>query len=101
MATTDSTTNEKGNGSDTMLIERPLPPCNIVIFGATGDLTHRKLLPALFSIEAQGLLPEHMKIIGFARRDYSDQSYREEVKQSLEQFAPELWKEHHDKWHRF
>jgi glucose-6-phosphate 1-dehydrogenase len=84
-----------------MLIERPLPPCNIVIFGATGDLTHRKLLPALFSIEAQGLLPDKLKIIGFARRDYSDVSYRDEVKQSLEQFAPELWKDCQHAWHRF
>jgi glucose-6-phosphate 1-dehydrogenase len=84
-----------------MLIERPLPPCNIVIFGATGDLTHRKLLPALFSIDAQGLLPEHLKIIGFARREHSDGSFREEVKKSLEEFAPDLWKECHSTWSRF
>jgi len=83
------------------LIERPLPPCNIVIFGATGDLTHRKLIPALFSIEAQGLLPDNVRIIGFARRDYSDVSYREELQQSLEEFAPDLWKECHDSWPRF
>ncbi|MEO7717192.1 MAG: glucose-6-phosphate dehydrogenase [Capsulimonas sp.] len=84
-----------------VLVERPLPPCNIIIFGATGDLTHRKLIPALFSIEAQGLLPENVKIIGFARRDYSDQSYREELKASLEEFAPDLWKESQDAWPRF
>ncbi|HEX5324934.1 MAG TPA: hypothetical protein VFW40_14200, partial [Capsulimonadaceae bacterium] len=47
---------------ETLLIERPLPPCCIVIFGATGDLTHRKLMPALFSIDAQGLLPPNLKI---------------------------------------
>lgn len=89
-------TSDKGT-----LIEHPLPPCSIVIFGATGDLTHRKLLPALFSIEAQGLLPDHLKIIGFARRDYSDHSYREEIQQSLQEFAPDLWKDHHAAWTKF
>lgn len=84
-----------------MLIDRPIPPCNIIIFGATGDLTHRKLLPALFSIDAQGLLPDNLKIIGFARRDYSDISYREEVKQALQQFIPDMWKEAQSIWKRF
>ncbi|MBV9852732.1 MAG: glucose-6-phosphate dehydrogenase [Armatimonadetes bacterium] len=86
---------------DALLLERPLPPCCIVIFGATGDLTHRKLIPALFSIEAQGLLPEQLKIIGFARRDFSDQSFREELHSALQQFAGELWKEARDIWPKF
>ncbi len=86
---------------DTLLIERPIPPCCIVIFGATGDLTHRKLIPALFSLEAQGLLPEHFKIIGFARRDFSDHSFRDELQSSLQEFAPDLWKESQDAWHKF
>ena len=86
---------------DALLIERPLPPCCIVIFGATGDLTHRKLLPALFSIEAQGLLPEQVQIIAFARRDFSDDSFRAEVHGSLQEFAGELWKEAQDVWPRF
>ncbi len=86
---------------DALLIERPLPPCCLIIFGATGDLTHRKLIPALFSLEAQGLLPEHMKIVGFARRDYSDHSFRDELQQSLQDFAADLWKESQDKWPQF
>ena len=86
---------------DALLIERPLPPCSIVIFGATGDLTHRKLLPALFSIEAQGLLPEKLKIVAFARRDFTDDSFREEVHGSLQEFAGDLWKEAQDVWPRF
>jgi glucose-6-phosphate 1-dehydrogenase len=86
---------------ETLLIERPLPPCCIVIFGATGDLTHRKLMPALFSIDAQGLLPQNLKIIGFARREFSDQSYRDEIKSSLQEFAPDLWKEAEACWERF
>ncbi len=84
-----------------MAPERPLPPCCLVIFGATGDLTHRKLIPALFSLDAQGLLPEKLKIVGFARRDFSDHSFRDELQSSLEQFAPDLWKESQDTWTRF
>jgi len=101
MSATDQSGSTKSTADKSNLIERPLPPCNIVIFGATGDLTHRKLIPALFSIEAQGLLPENLRIIGFARRDYSDVSFREELRQSLEQFAPDLWKESQDAWQRF
>jgi glucose-6-phosphate 1-dehydrogenase len=81
--------------------EKPLPPCNIIIFGATGDLTHRKLMPALFSIYGQGLLSEQMHIIGFARREFSDHSYRDEIKESVEKFAPDIWKEYSEKWHTF
>ncbi len=86
---------------DALLIEKPIPPCCIVIFGATGDLTHRKLIPALFSLEAQGLLPDKMKIVGFARRDFSDHSFRDELQSSLQEFAPDLWKESQAAWHKF
>ena len=86
---------------DPLLIEKPIPPCCLVIFGATGDLTHRKLIPALFSLESQHLLPDHFKIIGFARREFSDHSFRDELQSSLEEFAPDLWKEGQDTWKRF
>ena len=51
-------------------------PCSIVIFGATGDLTHRKLIPALYNLAVDGELPTGVKIIGFARRDKSDAEFR-------------------------
>ncbi len=86
---------------DPLLIERPIPPCCLVIFGATGDLTHRKLIPALFSLEAQGLLPDHFKIVGFARRDFSDHSFRDELQSSLQEFAADLWKESQPAWQKF
>lgn len=91
----------QATAADTLLIERPIPPCCLVIFGATGDLTHRKLIPALFSLEAQGLLPDHFKIVGFARREYSDHSFRDELQASVEEFAPDLWKESHKDWAKF
>jgi glucose-6-phosphate 1-dehydrogenase len=87
--------------NDALLIEKPIPPCCIVIFGATGDLTHRKLIPALFSLEAQNLLPDKLKIVGFARREFSDHSFRDELQGSLEEYAPDLWKEAQDAWHKF
>ncbi len=92
---------QKTAADDSRLIESPIPPCSIIIFGATGDLTHRKLIPALFSLETQGLLPDKMKIVGFARREFSDHSFRDELSQSLQEFAPDLWKESQNAWHKF
>src|SRR5665811_1863393 len=51
--------------------ERIPEPCIVVIFGASGDLTKRKLLPALFHLEQQGLLPKDFAVVGVARRDIS------------------------------
>jgi glucose-6-phosphate 1-dehydrogenase len=51
--------------------ERVPEPCIVVIFGASGDLTKRKLLPALFHLEQQGLLPKDFAVVGVARRDIS------------------------------
>lgn len=57
----------------------------LVIFGASGDLTARKLLPSLFELHVRELLPEHFCILGAARTDYTDEEYRaEERKQILE-----------------
>lgn len=66
---------------------KPIPPFTIVIFGATGDLTHRKIVPALYTLWAQGLLPEQFNIIGFARRDWTDELFRAEMQQGLQQFG--------------
>ncbi len=51
--------------------ERIPEPCVVVIFGASGDLTKRKLLPALYHLEQAGLLPEDFAVVGVARRDLS------------------------------
>jgi len=57
----------------------PSGPLVLVIFGASGDLTSRKLLPALFHLSCQGLLPARSLIIGFARSDKTDESFRREL----------------------
>ncbi|HSI86690.1 MAG TPA: glucose-6-phosphate dehydrogenase [Candidatus Methylacidiphilales bacterium] len=62
-------------------------PIAAVIFGATGDLTHRKIVPAFYHLAKNGLLPEGSTIIGFARRPKTDAEFREDLKVALEQFS--------------
>ncbi|MGF1656331.1 MAG: glucose-6-phosphate dehydrogenase [Verrucomicrobiales bacterium] len=79
------------------LSARSLPqPCSIVIFGATGDLTHRKLIPAFYNLAADGELPAAWAVVGFARRDKSDQEFRQELEEATRKFSrrtvdDELW----------
>ena len=63
--------------------ERP-EPSGIVIFGASGDLTHRKLIPSLFSLYRRGHLPESFYILGCARSLYDDTNFRDAVRLGLE-----------------
>src|SRR6266446_9495758 len=73
-------------------------PCTIVIFGASGDLTSRKLIPALYHLFVDKQLPAPCRIIGFARREKPDETWRQELKEALEQFSrtrkvdPAQWK---------
>ena len=66
---------------------RPAPPCTVVIFGAAGDLTKRKLVPALYNLKTHGLLPKEFAIVGVARREKTHEEFREEQTQSLREFA--------------
>src|SRR6266702_2590807 len=80
------------------LSPRAVPqPCIIVIFGATGDLTHRKLIPALYNLAADGDLPPAVAIVGFARREKSDEEFRRELEEATRKFSrqtvrDEIWK---------
>ena len=60
-------------------IERASDPCAIVIFGASGDLTRRKLIPSLFKLYTNGLLPDEFLIVGTGRKDIGDATYREDM----------------------
>jgi glucose-6-phosphate 1-dehydrogenase len=62
-------------------------PAVFVIFGATGDLAHRKLLPAIYNLGARGLLPNRFAVVGYARSEMSDDEYREQARASLERFS--------------
>ena len=66
---------------------RPAPPCAIVIFGAAGDLTKRKLVPALYNLKALGLLPRELAIVGVARREKTHEQFREEQTRDIGEFA--------------
>jgi glucose-6-phosphate 1-dehydrogenase len=65
--------------------EQVVDPHILILFGATGDLTRRKLMPALFSLYCQGLLPAGFAIIGVARSHYTDDAYRDHIKSALQE----------------
>ena len=67
--------------------QRPAPPCAIVIFGASGDLTHRKLIPALFDLFQAGLVTRNFAVVGFSRSPLSDDDFRRTARDGLEQHA--------------
>ena len=58
----------------------PAPPNVFVIFGATGDLTKRKLVPALYNLREQKLLPEQFAVVAVARKQLDDQQFREQMR---------------------
>ena len=64
-----------------------LDPCTIVIFGASGDLTARKLIPALYHLFKEKLMPSSFRVVGFARREKNDESWRTELRTALDQFS--------------
>src|ERR1700745_4423233 len=65
----------------------PVHPTALVIFGATGDLAHRKLLPALYNLAHEGSLPERFEMIGVARSEMTDESFREMASESITRFS--------------
>ena len=83
--------------TDTPIITNPLraglrmqrtpEPATMVIFGATGDLTHRKLVPALYNLQRERLLPPGFNVIGFARRDWSDDFFRNSLLKDARQHS--------------
>jgi len=80
------------------LSTRAVPqPCSVVIFGATGDLTHRKLIPALYNLAADGELPPAIGVVAVARRDKNDEGFRKELEEAVRKFSrqnvrDEIWK---------
>src|SRR6202008_3081668 len=65
------------------LARLPVPPTTLTIFGATGDLAHRKLLPAIYNLAHEGALPERFNLIGAARRGMSTENFREDARNSI------------------
>src|SRR5580658_6915311 len=65
----------------------PADPCTITIFGASGDLSRRKLVPALYSLAAQNCLARRFAIIGFARTQMTDEAFQQSAVDSVKKFA--------------
>jgi glucose-6-phosphate 1-dehydrogenase len=66
---------------------KPAAPCSIVIFGASGDLAGRKLIPALYHLFKDKQMPPAFHIVGFARREKTEAAWREELRAALDQFS--------------
>src|SRR5450759_3242634 len=76
---------------------KAVEPCTLVIFGASGDLTARKLIPALYHLARANQMPGSYRIVGVARRAKTDVSWRDELKEGVQTFSrsksvePEVW----------
>ena len=77
--------------------DRRLPripePCALVIFGVTGDLSRKKLIPAVYDLANRGLLPPGFVVLGFARRDWGDGDFEDLIKQAAQKHARTPWRE--------
>ncbi|MGN6301474.1 MAG: glucose-6-phosphate dehydrogenase, partial [Angustibacter sp.] len=72
-------------------------PCSLVIFGVTGDLARKKLMPAVYDLANRGLLPPGFSLVGFARRDWADQDFGQIVYDAVKEhartpFRESVWK---------
>ena len=76
-------------------------PFTLVVFGASGDLAHRKLLPALCALDCDGQLPAGARILGYGRSDMTDESFRRDVRKSVslscngQQLSDKQWESSH------
>src|SRR5215208_348243 len=68
-------------------MRRTPDPCAFVIFGASGDLTRRKLFPAVYSLALRRMLPENFAIVGVARTEESDDAFRDRMKHAVQEFG--------------
>src|SRR5579885_2240238 len=86
-----------GDGAATALEPNPLreglasdrikDPCSIVFFGASGDLMKRMLLPALYNLRLEDVLPSNFAIVGYSRTKWSDDDFRGQMKKAVEEFS--------------
>jgi glucose-6-phosphate 1-dehydrogenase len=77
-------------------LRRRSEPCALVIFGASGDLTKRKLMPALYALAVRGLLPERFAIVGAARSEETDDEFRDRMREAVERYARDEF--HQEAW---
>ncbi|MEY2955038.1 MAG: hypothetical protein RL530_639, partial [Actinomycetota bacterium] len=83
---------------DDRRLNRIAGPSGLVIFGVTGDLSRKKLMPAVYDLANRGLLPPGFSLVGFARRDWADQDFAKVVHDSVREYArtefrEEVWQQ--------
>ena len=93
-------TDSAASAAEKDAIRKVPDPCTIVIFGASGDLTHRKLMPSLFSLVCEGLLPEKFSVVGVARSELTSEDFQAKTKEGIEKFA-RIKPNNGDKWNTF
>jgi glucose-6-phosphate 1-dehydrogenase len=81
-------------------LEQTAEPCTVIIFGASGDLTKRKLVPALYRLVQERLVPAEFGIVGLARTEMGDDEFRDKMKESVAQFS-EAKRVDEEVWHSF
>ena len=79
-------------------LNRIAGPSGLIIFGVTGDLSRKKLMPAVYDLANRGLLPPGFALVGFARREWADQDFEREVYEAVKQnartpFDEDVWKQ--------
>jgi glucose-6-phosphate 1-dehydrogenase len=98
MATTVEPQQEENPLREGLRLRRKPDPCALVIFGASGDLTHKKLMPALYSLILRRLLPERFAVVGVARTEGDDDAFRGDMKEAVQknardEFRDDVWSE--------
>ncbi len=74
-------------------------PCTLIIFGGSGDLTRRKLLPAIYNLVLDGLLPENYAVVGIGRKAWNDEEFQTVAREGIEKFSRQSLRE--EKWEEF
>ena len=72
---------------DGLRLERVPDPAVVALFGATGDLAHRKVIPALYQLWRTNLLPHEFMLLAIGRRPYDDETFRKEIRGALEKYS--------------
>src|SRR5918911_1362715 len=90
------TTTQENPLLEGLQLRRTPDPCALVIFGASGDLTQKKLFPALYSLAFRKLLPDRFAVLGVARTEETDDEFRERMKEAVrkhgrDEFRDDVW----------
>src|SRR5213083_2135628 len=87
MSTTTAPEQQRNPLEEGLMLRRSPDPCVLVIFGASGDLTHKKLMPALYALMVRRLLPPRFAVVGVSRTEGDDDVFRAEMRDAVRKYA--------------